>query len=200
MSDIPVEYYQSLFEVARQINPTAGVSVALSRIVESTAHAMGCKACSIRLLSSVDQSLRVQATFGLSEGYLQKGPVLVAKSAADRQALQGNVVQIEDCMSDWRVQYPAEMAREGIRSVLVAPLQSRGSALGVIRVYTAEVRHFDDAERSFLKLIAELAAIALDNARVFEALRTEVHELRRQVAELRQRLGLPRTTSGPTLV
>ncbi len=200
MSDIPVEYYQSLFEVAREINPTAGVSVALSRIVENTAHAMRCKACSIRLLSSVDQSLRVQAAYGLSEGYLQKGPVLVAKSAADRQALQGNVVQIEDAMSDWRVQYPSEMAKEGIRSVLVAPLQSRGAALGVIRVYTGEVRHFDDAERSFLRLIAELAAIALENARVFEALRTEVHELRKQVAELRHRLGLPRSTSGPSLV
>ena len=198
MTDIPVEYYKLLFEVARQINPTAGVSVALSRIAESAAKAMGCKASSIRLLSSVDQSLRVQATYGLSEGYVQKGPVLVAKSAMDRQALQGNVVQIEDCLSDWRVQYPTEMAKEGIRSLLVAPLQSRGAALGVIRVYTAEVRHFDDSERAVLRLIAELAAIALENARTFEALRTEVHELRRQVAELHQRLGNP--TSGTSLV
>jgi len=199
MSDISVDLYQSLFEVARQINPTAGVSVALSRIAESTAKAMGCKACSIRLLSTVDQSLKVQATFGLSDAYIQKGPVLVAKSAMDRQALQGNVVAIEDCLSDWRVQYPTEMAKEGIRSLLVAPLQSRGPALGVIRVYTADVRHFGDAERAFLKLIAELAAIALENARTFEALRNDVHDLRRQVAELRQRLGLPRSTSGTSL-
>ena len=200
MADLSVEHYQSLFEVAREINPTAGVSIALSRIAESTANAMGCKACSIRLLSAVDQSLKVQATYGLSEAYLEKGPVLVARSAMDRQALQGNVVQIEDCLSDWRVQYPTEMAKEGIRSLLVAPLQSRGAALGVVRVYTAEVRHFDDAERAFLRLIAELAAIALENARTFETLRTEVHELRRQVAELRQRPEQPRPTSGTGLV
>jgi GAF domain-containing protein len=200
MSEIPIESYRSLFEVARQINPTAGVAVALSRIAESTASAMGCRACSIRLLSTVDQSLKVEAVFGLSDQYIQKGPVLVAKSAMDRQALQGNVVAIEDCLSDSRVQYPTEMAKEGIRSLLVAPLQGRGPALGVIRVYTAEVRHFDDGERAFLLLIAELAAIALENARTFETLRTEVHDLRRQLAELRQRLGLPRSTSGTSLV
>ena len=200
MTSIPVEYLQSLFEVVRQINPTAGVTLSLNRIAESTAKAMGCKACSIRLLSTVDQSLKVQTTFGLSERYVQKGPVLVARSAMDRLALQGNVVAIEDCLSDNRVQYPLEMSQEGIRSLLVAPLQSRGAALGVIRVYTAEVRHFDDEERSFLKMIAELAAIALENARTFEALRNEVHDLRRQVTDLRQRIGLPRSPSGTGLV
>jgi GAF domain-containing protein len=109
-------------------------------------------------------------------------------------------VAIEDSQSDWRVQYPQEMAQEGIRSVLAAPLRSRGAALGVVRVYTGEVHHFDEAERQFLGMIAELAAIALENARTFETLRTEVHDLRRQVAELRQRLGLPRSTSGSAQV
>jgi GAF domain-containing protein len=199
VTNVPAEYYKTLFEVAREINPTHGVANSLNRIAESAARAMNCKACSIRLLSSVDQSLRIQATYGLSEAYVQKGPVLVARSAMDRHALQGHVVVIEDAHNDSRVQYPQEMRQEGIRSLLVAPLQSRGSALGVIRVYTDEVRHFESAERTFLLMIAELAAIALENARVFETLRNELHDLRRQVSDLRQRLGLPRSPSGTGL-
>ena len=196
MTSVPTKLYKSLFEVAREINPTHGVKAALSRAVESTARAMDCKACSIRLLSTLDQSLRVEATYGLSERYLQKGPVLVARSAMDRYVLQGHVIAIEDCYNDPRVQYPQEMRDEGIRSLLVAPLQSHGSAIGVIRVYTDEVREFDSSERAFLLMIAELAAIALENARIYEALRNEIHELRRQVGELRHQA---RPSSGTSL-
>ena len=60
---------------------------------------------------------------------------------------------------------------EGIKSVLVVPLMLEKKAIGVLRVYADRVRKFRDEEIKFLKAVANLSAIALDNARMHETLR-----------------------------
>ena len=45
-------------------------------------------------------------------------------------------------------------------------------AIGVLRVYTKEERKFDKQEIRFLEAVANLSAIALDNARLYKALKT----------------------------
>ena len=180
MTSVPSEYYESLFEAARAINSTLSLPQVLNRIAESATRAMRAKACSIRLLSPVDQVLAVSAVYGLSDRYLAKGPVRVSDSGVDREALAGKVVAIADAATDPRFQYPQEAAEEGIRSVLVAPLEVRGVAIGVIRIYSGEPREFADHEQRFLRAIAELGAIAIDNARVYETLQAEFTAIRRE--------------------
>ncbi len=184
MVGIPSEYCHSLLEVVRAINSSLSLPQSLTRIVTTTAQAMGAKACSIRLLSTIDQTLTIRAAHGLSANYLAKGPVQVSRSAADRQALGGQVVFIEDVANDRRVQYPQEMAREGIRSVLLAPLVARGTSVGVIRIYSAEPRHFEQQEQDFLRIIAEMAAVSIDNARVHDTLLAELKSLRQRVHDM----------------
>lgn len=178
MTDQPADYCAALFEAARAINSSLSLPEVLSRIAESTARAMGAKGCVIRLLSPVDHTLVPGAVYGLSDQYIAKGPVQVRYSAVDREALKGQVVAIEDATTDRRLQYPHEAAEEGIRSMLVAPLESRGAALGVIRIYTAEPRRFGESEKCLLRFVAELSAIAIGNARAFDALRQEVRARR----------------------
>jgi GAF domain-containing protein len=180
MTSVPSEYYESLFEVARTINSTLSLPQVLNRIAESTTRAMRARACSIRLLSPLDEALSIGAVYGLSERYLAKGPVQVSQSGIDREALKGSVVAVEDATTDPGFQYPQEAAAEGIRSVLVAPLAVRGVAIGVIRVYTGETRQFAEHEKDFLRAIAELSAIAIDNARVYETLQAELLAIRRE--------------------
>ena len=55
-----------------------------------------------------------------------------------------------------------------------------GVAIGVVRVYTGEPRQFAEAERQFLRAIAELGAIAIDNARVYETPWAELKAIRRE--------------------
>jgi len=45
-------------------------------------------------------------------------------------------------------------------------------AIGVLRVYTKDERTFDRQEIRFLEAVANLSAIALDNARLYSALKT----------------------------
>ena len=61
------------------------------------------------------------ASFGLSQRFLQKGPVDAERSVAE--ALEDTIVMIADCRTDPRVRYPAAHSEEGIVSMLTVPLR-----------------------------------------------------------------------------
>jgi len=166
------DYFTALYEVAKVINASLEPSEVLKKIVECVARAMGVKACSIRLLDARGKRLLMGAACGLSRGYLVKGPVLVKESGIDRKALGGKTIWIRDARSDRGFQYSAEARKEKIRSVLVTPLLVGKKAIGVLRAYTGEERKFDKQEIRFLEAVANLSAIALDNARLYNALKT----------------------------
>jgi GAF domain-containing protein len=149
----------------------------MQNVVESTAKAVGLKACSLRLLDHRRKKLLFGCSTGLSEGYIRKGPVLIEESALDREALDGKTVYIENAQTDKRFQYPEKAKQEGIFSVLVAPLNAGKEIVGVIRIYSAEIRRFDDEEMKFLEAMARLSGLALENARLHQALRSDFETL-----------------------
>lgn len=167
-----VDYFAALYDVARVVNASLDPSKVLEKIVQSVVKAMGVKASSIRLLDSRERMLVLGAASGLSKGYIRKGPILIEESGIDRKALKGRPVWIEDVQTDKAFQYGAMAKTEGIKSVLVVPLMLEKKAIGVLRVYAEKVRRFREEELKFLRAVANLSAIALDNARMHETLRT----------------------------
>lgn len=167
------DYFQSLYEVVRVINSSLDPAIVLEKITEQVATAMNCKGCTIRLLDKNRQTLLASGSYGLSKGYLRKGPVEVAKSALDREILAGNFVYMKNVASDTRFQYPEQAKAEGICSILSAPLMVDGKAIGVLRIYSASEREFSDDERDFLFAMANISAIAIENARLHQALKSD---------------------------
>lgn len=158
-----------LYEIAQAINSALSLKDTLEALAQSTTVEMGLKACSLRLLDPTRRILHLVSAFGLSEQYLNKGPVEVEKSGIDKQALEGKFITIDDVSQDPRWQYPEEAKREGIRSVLVVPLTVEEKRAGVLRVYSSEPYRFTDEDIAFLKAVANLGAIAIENARLYEA-------------------------------
>jgi len=173
MSQEERDYYHTLYRIAKIINSSLDTNKVLNAIVEQTAKAMQAKASAIRLLSSDGTRLFMSATHGLSEEYLRKGPIEVTKSTIDQQALAGNPVTVTNAQTDDRLQYPAKVHAEGIASMLVVPLLAREKIVGVMRVYTDQPRDFNGGEIEFLQAIANLGGLALENARLYQALKTD---------------------------
>jgi len=167
------DYFKALYDVARVINASLKPDEVLAQIVQCVAEAMEAKACSLRVLDSKRERLLMGGSWGLSEGYIRKGPVLVKESGLDQNALQGKMVWLENAQSDNDFQYQSKARTEGIKSVLVVPLMLGAKAIGVLRVYSIEIRKFDDDEVQFLQAVANLSAIALENARMHQVLRTD---------------------------
>jgi len=167
-----MDYFVALYDVARVINASLEPSDVLQQIVDCVVRSMHVKACSLRLLDSGEKKLVMGAACGLSAAYLDKGPILVTESGLDRKALKGKPVFLKNAQTDRNFQYGEKAAAEGITSVLVVPLMLEKKAIGVLRVYTGAFREFGAREIRFLEAVANLSAIALDNARLHKTLQT----------------------------
>ncbi len=168
----PQRLYKSIYDIAKTINSSLEPSKVLAAIAEQVSNAMNAKGCFIRLLDARGEMLLPGAYFGLSDRYAEKGPVQVEKSRLDQQVLEGKIVTITDVRKDDRFQYPAEAEAEGLVSLVVVPLTAGSErVVGVLRVYSDSERQFDSEELDFLSCIANLSGLALENARMYKALK-----------------------------
>jgi len=158
----------SLYEVSKMLAGTLDLKKVLNLVAKSATEVVGAKGCSIRLLGHRGRRLVVKSFYNLSQRYLDKGPVLVAKSPIDKAALRGKMVQIPDMLNDPRVLYPKEAEREGIRSGVSVGLISKKRPIGTLHLYSAEPRRFDQAEEQVLRSLANQAAIAIENAQLYQ--------------------------------
>ena len=172
MNEKEIDYFTALYEVARVINASLDPARVLEEIVKCVALAMHVKACSIRLLDSRRKQLVLGAAYGLSKGYLHKGSILIKESGLDQKVLSGKTIWLKNVQSDKNFQYGAKAKAEGIKSLLAVPLLLEKKAIGVLRVYSDRIYKFNDHEITFLKAVANLSAIALDNASLHNKLQT----------------------------
>ena len=171
----------ALMRISRSINSSLSLDEVLQMIVENAAKILGMRGASLRLLDEERKVLKVRAAYGLSKAYLEKGAVEVEKSAIDRECLKCKLINVKDIRKDKRLQYPEELVKEGIKALLSLPIIVRGSAIGVLRVYTSNPYTFNQSEIDFLSTLVCQGAIAIENARLFEHIKSEYSELARDV-------------------
>lgn len=185
-----VRLHQSLYCIAEALNTSLELRPMLRQVLATTVREMGLTAASVRLLDPGQQILRLVVAHGLSEAYLAKGEIQVEKSPADQKVLRGEVVVLYDVEHESGFQYPQETTREGIRSVLMVPLKLKDRPLGVMRVYSARPRHFQQVAIDFLTSVADLVALAIENAGLYAALQARYEDLKVDLADWHQFLAL----------
>ncbi len=184
------QLHSTLFRIAGAVSSTLELQPMLKQVLESTVMEMQLKAASVRLLDKKQQRLELVAAHGLSDAYLAKGAVSLQRSPIDRRVLAGEAVIVYDVAGEEGFQYPAEAAAEGIRSVLAVPLRVKEQPVGVMRVYSAQPRRFTQVGINFLQSVAGLVALAIENAKLYEALQARYEGLKLEVSEWHRFLSL----------
>lgn len=164
-------YFTPFRQVVKAISSTLDLHEVMELMVKNVTSVMGLKACAIRLLDPQTKRLELLAARGLSEQYIEKGPVKADQSIAE--AMKGKTVWIRDAREDQRAQYQKEAIAEGIASIVSVPLDLRGRIIGVLRLYTSEPREFSPEELDFAQALAEIGAIAIENARMHESIKKD---------------------------
>ena len=160
--------YKILYAIAKELTSSLVADEVLNSIVESITKAMSTKGCSLLLLTPDKKQLIHSISYGLSNWYLEKGPVMADTTIPE--VLEGKPVTILNASQDPRVQYREEAKKEGIASTLSVPLMPRGEVIGILKVYTSEPRQFSPKDIGFLSALANLGAIALEKAKLYESL------------------------------
>ncbi|MGE5850009.1 MAG: ATP-binding protein, partial [Candidatus Methylomirabilota bacterium] len=97
-------------------------------------------------------------------------------------------VIIPEIASDPRFLNRTWAAAEELVSCLILPLLYGDRVTGILAIYTRTPHHFVDEEVSFLLSFAGQAAIAIENARLYEAIRQHASTLEQRVQERTQAL------------
>ncbi|MBX3157976.1 MAG: sigma 54-interacting transcriptional regulator [Deltaproteobacteria bacterium] len=172
-----------LLALSRRLNSEASLERILDEAID-TAIELTSAERGFLLLRQPDGELAPVVSRNFIAGDLEGGPS-VSRSIAERAAQTGEPVVTIDAGVDERFGAAASVAALRLRSVLAVPLRQRGTVTGCIYVdHRLRGGAFNDAAAGVLGELADIAAIAIENARLADNLRRST----REVAELNARL------------
>ncbi len=175
--------FESLASVSRTINSTLNLDEALRAITKEACELMRARMCSLMLLDETREWLDLRASYGAGDAYIKKPRLSVEESLLGTVVRRKKPQQVANVQTDGRYQN-VELARsESLVSLLSVPLVFSGQPTGTLNVYTARPYHFSNEEVQILSALAELSAIAIEKARLYERV-VDVEEQLRQNEKL----------------
>jgi signal transduction histidine kinase len=175
--------FESLASVSQAINSTLNLDDALKVITREACVLMQARLCSLMLLDDTREWLDLRASFGAGEAYLRKPRLSVEDSLLGVVVRRKKPLQIANVQTSARYQQVEVAQRESLVALLSVPLLFNGQAIGTLSVYTGQPYNFSNEEIRILSALAELSAIAIEKARLYERL-VDVEEQMRQNEKL----------------
>ena len=168
--------YETMLKVAKSISHSKDPEEVALMTVESIKSALNVKGCALFLFNRKTDELQLATSFGLSDEYINKGPVSALRSIA--QSLEDGPVAIYDVTDDPRIQYPEAAQKEEIASILSVPIVVGGNLMGAMRVYTSEPWEFTMNDVNFVQALAQIAGGAINMARYVKGLKSSIEVLK----------------------
>ncbi|MGH7979097.1 MAG: GAF domain-containing protein, partial [Limisphaerales bacterium] len=175
--------FESLARVSRAINSTLNLDEALRAITREACDLMRARMCSLMMLDEHRQWLDLRASHGAGPAYVQKSRLSVEESLLGVVVRRKKPLQIANVQASTDYQNVDIARREGLISLLSVPLLFAGQAIGALNVYTGRPYNFSNEEIRIMGALAELSAIAIEKARLYERI-VDVEEQLRQNEKL----------------
>lgn len=173
------ELLRSLVSVGQTINSNLHVDEVLESITREAAGLGRVKMCSLQLLDPSGEWLEMRAQFGAGTDYRQRPPLSVVESLMGSVVRRRKPMQVLNVQTSAQYQHPETARREGLVSLLCAPLVFGDQSLGTLSVYTEAPHVFSNEEVRTLSALAELSAVAIEKARLYERTVDVEEQLRR---------------------
>ena len=161
-----LERDEQIYQLTTLVAGKFSLQEVLDKLAEAAVKIVGVKACSIRLLDEESGDLKMRSTYGLSEEYRNKGPVLKDDPVV-KAAFAGEAVVLDDMRVDGRVKYKEATINEGLVSQLTVVMQFRNKPIGVLRLYSPRPKRFYEDDIYLARAVASQCAVAITNARLY---------------------------------
>ncbi len=160
--------FDSLIKVSQSITSQVYLDEILNLIVVVTAKMLDSKICSIMLLDQKGDELVIKATQSLSEEYKKKSNIKVNASLSGEVVKTRKPIVIYDVRDEKRYHYRDLAIKENLTSMLSVPMVVKDKAIGIINIYTKELHSFAQEEIDILQMVANQAAVAVENTKLME--------------------------------
>ena len=166
----------ALYEIAKAINSTLNLSELLDLIMKMTMKYLGAEAGSIMLLNE-QKELVVTVAIGLDMDKLKDVSVKIGDSISGKVALTGEPLLLVGKVDNSEFNNIV-VRHEDIKSSLCVPLKVKEQLRGVLNLRKASQAHdFTEEQLKFLSMIGDQAAIAIENARLYDLEKKRSEEL-----------------------
>ena len=169
-------YYDTITRLTTAISQCKDPEEVALITAESVKTAFRVKGCSIFLVDRETRALGLVASYGLSDEYLNKGPIHFMQTI--KEAKDAVPIAIYDVMDDPRIEYPQEAKKEGISSLLGVPIISHDKIIGALRVYTEKPWEFSLTDITIIQAVASICGMAMDMCRLYKGYKTSIEILK----------------------
>ena len=180
--------YLRLIEISRDLASTLDLNTLLDDIVRASADITHAEAASILLYDDTARQLYFQVATNIDEPTMRGLVIPLEKSIAGWIVTNRQSVRIDDAHNDSRHFSEVEQSiGYETRSLLGIPLVTKNKVVGVLEVVNKKRGKFTDPDESMLTVLGAQAAVAIENARLFQQsdlIQEFVHELRTPLASL----------------
>jgi PAS domain S-box-containing protein len=173
-----LQHITALRAIDMAITSSLDLRVTLNFFLDQVTIRLGIHAASVLLLDPRTQILQFTAGRGFHTQALNHTKLRLGEGVAGRAALERRMISIPDLTKSSEGYRRAPLLTdEGFISYFAAPLVAKGQVKGVLEIFHRAPLEPDNEWLEFLDTLAVQAAIAIDNAGLFEGLQRSNLEL-----------------------
>jgi len=173
-----VKELSTLYQIGKAVTSLLDLEKVLNRIVEAAVFLTGAEEGFLLLVDEETGELYMRAGKGLREKYAHGFRVRVADSLSGQVVQTGKPLMVSSVQNEEKFKLKTGYL---VKSLLHVPLKVRDKVIGVLSVHNAlSSKAFTDNELYLLSALADYAAIAIENARLYQ----ESYEEAKRLTEL----------------
>jgi putative nucleotidyltransferase with HDIG domain len=168
----------ALMGIGRVINSSRGLQRVLEEVMDTLIALMRAERGFLMLRDPKDGKLKPEISRGIDHLKLDEEIIKVSQTIVRKVSSTGESVLTTNAQADPRFENQMSVATYQLRSILCAPLKLRNEMIGVIYVDNrAHTGIFRESDLELINAFADQAAVAIDNARLFDDLQASNREL-----------------------
>lgn len=172
-------------EITKIINSSLNIQEVFGPFKEEVKRLVNFDLMSIAVFDESHRQLRILATSAAENGTLALGTtVSLQNSRLGQVALTGESYRQHDLDNDFWFEDEVALFHEGIRSIIVLPLEVKRKIIGTFLIGSRAAGAYDESSEEAMKQIAGLVATAANNMLLYEQLQTQLARLRRAQSQL----------------
>ncbi len=167
----------ALAEIGQVVNSSLELDVVLNQVIDTLVRFTGAERV-FMMLQDDSGEMRTRAARNWEHETVDPGEVEFSRTIVDRVLLSGEAILTSNAQSDPRFDGQESIIAYNLTSIVCVPLKVKGKLIGVIYADNrVRVSQFTERERALLAAFANQAAVALENARLFESVRHSLIEV-----------------------
>jgi sigma-B regulation protein RsbU (phosphoserine phosphatase) len=171
--NVPAEVLATLVEIGEEINSSLDLDEVLRKTAALVKRLIDYEIFSVLLVDESMHRLYHRFTIGYGEESGKDWVIPIGQGITGTAAATGRAVRVPDVREDPRY----INIIDSVRSEMVIPLVVKGQAIGVLDIQSTQVDYFTRDQQGVLTLMASRLAIAIENARLFERVRSQADTL-----------------------